>query len=267
MKNQTKLWRLFFAVGLFAIAIQQLVVADFMPVILPAGYPAWLSHRLIWDWVFSILLAAACLCIFFRIKARLVSLLTAGVLLLFVLIFQVPGQLSIPEPFHLFVWSNPFKELTLSGGAFLVAGSFVRGNNVSGLEHFLEKLIPAGKYFFAVTMVVFGAMHFVYLDFVTTLVPNWIPGHIFWAQLAGMGLFSGGIAIILAGVQVSMFGVKTIMSPYHLAAKLLGIIIFIWLIVLHIPRAIADPYSGNGNEVVSVFEALAFSGIAFLISE
>jgi uncharacterized membrane protein len=254
MKNKTKLWRLFFAIGLFAIAIQQLVVADFMPVILPAGYPAWLSHRLIWDWVFSILLAAACLCIFFRIKARLVSLLTAGVLLLFVLIFQVPGQLSIPEPFHLFVWSNPFKELTLSGGAFLVAGSFARGNNVSGLEHFLEKLIPSGKYFFAVTMVVFGAMHFVYLDFVTIMVPNWIPGHIFWAQLAGIGLMAGGLGIIL--------NIKR-----HLAAKLLGVSIFIWLIVLHIPRAIADPYSGNGNEVVSVFEALAFSGIAFLISE
>jgi uncharacterized membrane protein len=251
MKNKTKIWRLFFAIGLFAIAIQQLVVADFMPVILPAGYPTWLSHRLIWDWIFSILLAAACLCIFFRIKARLVSLLTGGVLLLMVVIFQISGQ---PAPNMLGAWTNAFKELTLSGGAFLVAGSFVRGNKVSGLEHFLEKLIPAGKYFFAVTMVVFGAMHFVYLDFVTILVPNWIPGHIFWAQLAGIGLMAGGLGIIL--------NIKR-----HLAAKLLGATIFIWLIVLHIPRAIADPYSGNGNEVVSVFEALAFSGIAFLISE
>jgi uncharacterized membrane protein len=251
MKNQTKLWRLFFAIGLFAIAIQQLVVADFMPVILPAGYPAWLSHRLIWDWVFSIALAAACLCIIFRIKARLVSLVTGGVLLLMVIIFQIPGQ---PAPKMLGAWTNAFKELTLSGGAFLIAGSLVRGNNVSGLENFLEKLIPAGKYFFAVTMVVFGFMHFLYLSFVIALVPNWIPGHIFWSQLAGIALMAGGLGIIL--------NIKR-----HLAARLLGIIIFIWLIVLHIPRAITDPYSGNGNEVVSVFEALAFSGIAFLIAE
>jgi uncharacterized membrane protein len=251
MKNKTKLWRLFFAIGLLAIAIQQLVVADFMPVILPAGYPSWLSHRLIWDWVFSILLAAACCCIIFRIKARLVSLLTGGFLLVMVIIFQISGQ---PAPSMLAAWSNAFKELTLAGGAFIVAGSLLRDNNVSPLENFLEKLIPAGKYFFAVTMVVFGAMHFVYLSFVIALVPNWIPGHIFWSQLAGIALIAGGLGIIL--------NIKR-----HLAANLLGIIIFIWFIVLHIPRAIADPHSGNGNEVVSVFEALAFSGIAFLIAE
>jgi hypothetical protein len=38
--------------------------------------------------------------------------------------------------------------------------------------------------------------------------------------------------------------------------------IFLWLIVLHIPRAIAEPYVAKGNEITSVFEALAFSGIA-----
>jgi hypothetical protein len=51
----------------------------------------------------------------------------------------------------------------------------------------------------------------------------------------------------------------------HLAANLLGIMIFIWFIILHIPRAMVDPHSGNGNEITSVFEALSFSGIALLI--
>ena len=34
--------------------------------------------------------------------------------------------------------------------------------------------------------------------------------------------------------------------------------------MLHIPRAIADPHSGLGNEWTSVCETLAFSGIAFM---
>jgi hypothetical protein len=42
--------------------------------------------------------------------------------------------------------------------------------------------------------------------------------------------------------------------------------LFLWVILLHIPRAIADPHSGNGNEWTSVFQALAFSGIAFILS-
>jgi len=42
--------------------------------------------------------------------------------------------------------------------------------------------------------------------------------------------------------------------------------IFLWFILLHIPRAIADPYIEKGNEITSVFESLGFSGIAFLIA-
>jgi len=249
MENTTRVWRLFFAVGLFAIVIQELINADFVQVMLPAGFPEWLSHRLIWNWIFSLPLAIACICIIAEIKARPISLIVGGVLLLLVILFQIPGQHT---PMVLAFWVNPLKELTLSGGAFLAAGSMERENKVSQLEYLLEKLIPAGKYFFAVTMLIFGYTHFLYHDFAATLVPNWIPGHLFWTYFAGISLMAGGLGIIL--------NIKR-----RLAANLLGIAIFIWFIILHIPRAVADPYSGNGNEITSVFEALSFSGIAFLI--
>jgi hypothetical protein len=42
--------------------------------------------------------------------------------------------------------------------------------------------------------------------------------------------------------------------------------IFLWFIFLHIPRAIADPYAAQGNEVVSASDALAFTGTAFIIA-
>lgn len=249
MENTTGIWRLFFAVGLFAIAIQELINQDFVFVMLPGGFPEWLSNRLIWNWIFSLPLAIACICIILEIKARPISLIIGAILLLVVILFQIPGQHT---PMVLAFWVNPFKELTLSGGAFLVAGSSARENKVSPLENFLEKLIPAGKYFFAVTMVVFGYSHFLYGDFVVALVPKWIPGHLFWTYFAGTALMAGGLGIIL-NIQ------------RRLAANLLGIMIFTWFIVLHIPRAVVDPYSGNGNEITSVFEALSFSGIAFLI--
>jgi hypothetical protein len=40
--------------------------------------------------------------------------------------------------------------------------------------------------------------------------------------------------------------------------------IFLWVILLHIPRAAAD--LRNTNEMTAVFEALAFSGAAFLVA-
>jgi hypothetical protein len=249
MENTTRVWRFFFALGLFAIAIQEITNKDLLPVMLPAGFPDWLSHRLFWDWVLSLPLAVACICIIMEIKARLMLLIMGAVLLVLVVLFQVPGQ---HVPMVLALWVNPLKELTLSGGAFIAAGTLIRDNQVLPIEFFLEKLIPAGKYFFAVTMLVFGYTHFLYRDFVVTLVPNWIPGHVFWTYFAGVALMAGGLGILL--------NIKR-----HLAANLLGIAIFTWFIVLHIPRAIADPHTGNGNEVTSVFEALSFSGIAFLI--
>ena len=254
MKKYNKLWQCFYAVGLMAIAIQQLVCKDFRPVILPTAFPAWLqAARLTCTWIFSVLLIAACLSILLNIKARTVSLITAFILLLMAICFHVPFVLSGAYAGFLGTWTDPLKCLTLSGGAFVVAGTFSRDMHASGFIYFLEKLIPLGKFFVAITMLLFGIDHFLYTQFVVTLVPTWIPGSLFWTYFAGAALALSGLAIII--------NIKR-----KLAANLLGLMIFLWLIMLHIPRAVADPHSGNGNEWTSVFEALAFSGIAFLIA-
>jgi uncharacterized membrane protein YphA (DoxX/SURF4 family) len=101
--------------------------------------------------------------------------------------------------------------------------------------------------------VVFGIEHFVYPAFVATLVPAWIPGHLFWTYFAGVALIAGGIGMMVK-------------STTRIASLMVGIMIFLWLLMLHIPRAIADPRTGLGNEWTSVFEALAFSGIGFMLA-
>ena len=75
----------------------------------------------------------------------------------------------------------------------------------------------------------------------------------FWTYFAGTALIAGGLGIV----------VKRVARP---AALLLGVMIFLWVLMLHIPRAIADPYTNVGNEWASVFEALAFSGMAFMLA-
>jgi uncharacterized membrane protein YphA (DoxX/SURF4 family) len=84
-------------------------------------------------------------------------------------------------------------------------------------------------------------------------VPSWIPWQYFWTYFAAVALIGGGMAIIL-DFRVRLF------------ANLLAIMIFLWLILLHIPRAIADPHSLNGNEITSVFEAFAYPGIALVLA-
>jgi len=251
MEDYNKLWRFFFAISLVAIAGQQLYCADFRPLIM-TPWAAWMPGRLIWTWICSAGLIAVAIAIILEIKARSTAIVTGVVFLLFVLVFHIPYQAANNLHF-LGAWGDAFKELAYSGGCFIVAGSFPEEQTTSGFINHAAKLIPFGKYFFCTTMIVFGFEHFIYPAFVATLVPNWIPGHLFWAYFGGVALIVAGLAIVL-NIQA------------NLAAALLGAMIFLWFILLHIPRAIIDPYSGNGNEWTSVFEVLGFSGIAFLIA-
>ena len=49
-----------------------------------------------------------------------------------------------------------------------------------------------------------------------------------------------------------------------MAAALTALMIFLWVILLHIPRALADLH--NTSESTAVFEALAMTGIALLLA-
>src|SRR5690606_11820617 len=134
---------------------------------------------------------------------------------------------------HLGVWTNALKELALAGGAFVMAGSFPEEKSMaatkSPLLSLLEKFIPLGPVFFSITMLLFGIDHLLYTETISHLGPDWIPGPIFWTYVAGFALIGAGAAIIL-NQRRKEIGI------------LLAIMIFIWVIVLHIPRAIAAPF-------------------------
>jgi len=144
--------------------------------------------------------------------------------------------------------------LRAAGGAFVIAGSLPKvKTTTSSLLGTLEKLIPLGRIFFSVMIVLYGYAHFLYTKPISTLVPHWIPGAMFWTYFAGGALICAGVAVI--------FRIRL-----ELTAMLLGIMILIWLIVLHMPMAFTDPFGNKSNSLVSTFSALAFSATAFLIA-
>jgi uncharacterized membrane protein len=241
--------RIFYAIGLIGIGVQHFIFRDFIPVIVPA-WPSWIPGRPFWALLVGAALIAAGLAILFNIKARTVATITGAVILLLVIIDDIPSQLANHSN-SLGSWTNTFKALTMCGGAWLVAGSLPEP--ASTRQPFIEQLMPIGRFFLPITVIAFGIDHFLYAPFVAMLVPAWIPGHIFWTYFAGIGLIASGAAMSLKILP-------------QLAALMLGIMIFLWFLMLHIPRAIADPHSGLGNEWTSVCEALAFSGIAFLLA-
>jgi uncharacterized membrane protein len=239
--------RAFYAIGLIGIGIQHFIFRDFIPVIVPL-WPAWIPGRSYWAYAVGAALIAAGAAILFGIRARTAAAMTGAALLALVVIDDIPGTLA-GYPAHLGSWTNAFKALTLCGGAWVVAESLPERE--SNWASPLESLMPFGGFFLPITVIVFGIDHFLYTAFVATLVPGWIPGKVFWTYFAGVALIAAGVGMIVKVLP-------------RLASLMLGIMIFLWLLMLHIPRAIADPRRGLGNEWTSVFEALAFSGIAFM---
>ena len=108
-----------------------------------------------------------------------------------------------------------------------------------------------GRLLFGIPMVVFGIQHFIYVDFVITLIPPWIPGRAFWTYFTGVALMAAGTGIVLNRTG-------------RLAATLLGVMIFLFFLLVHIPQVAASP--ADPHQWTYLTQAFTFSGIAFAVA-
>jgi len=98
-------------------------------------------------------------------------------------------------------------------------------------------------------MVIFGIQHYMYVDFVITLIPEWIAGRRFWTYFTGTALLSAGVAITL----------NRIARP---ATALLGAMILGFFVLVHVPLVLGRP--NEPDQITYLTQAFTFSGIAFL---
>jgi len=262
MNNLIKTGRLFFCLGIIAYGIQQIVIRDFRPQILP-GFPAWAHDNSIFAIVTGIIMIAVGLIIsgLFGVEGthrKKICLYLGFYFLVLIIVSHIPYLLFVyPHKLsHLGSWGDALKELAFSGGAFVVAGSFSSILSLSdtspSFQIVLEKLIPVGRIFFCTTIILFGCNHFVY-D-ISGMVPKWYGMPTFWS-------YFGGAALILSGTAILF---KIFLKPVGL---LLALMLFLWFVSLHVPNAIEDPYVGRGNRIVSAFDALFFCGVALILSQ
>ncbi len=91
-----------------------------------------------------------------------------------------------------------------------------------------DKLLGLGRVFFAVPLAVFGAEHLAGAKLIMQIVPRWMPGRIFWTYFVGLALIAAAISILL-------------MKHVRLSASLLAILFFLFVLMIHLPNAIANP--------------------------
>ncbi|HEY4148564.1 MAG TPA: hypothetical protein VGM41_06540 [Chitinophagaceae bacterium] len=252
MRNLSNIGRIFYGIAIAAMGIRTIYYSDFPYMLIPPKH-SWISDHVILVYISGALLILAGACIAFGKKTMSISLLLGSVLLLIFCFYFIPYELMVsPNYMHFYAWENAAKELVFSGGAFVIAGCFSEKSE-NPLTGFLKKLLPLGTIVFSLTIISFGINHFLYAKEASGYIPSWVPSHIFWMYFTGSALIGSAIAII--------FKIKP-----RLFAALLGTMIFIWVIILHIPKAIAAPITDKGGEITSAFLALAYCGIAFVIA-
>ena len=125
---------------------------------------------------------------------------------------SIPGQVFWPY----------FAGASISlAGALAVKGEvlFAKGT---------DKIVSMGRLFFAVPMAVFGAQHFTEAKFIVQLVPSWIPGAWFWTYFVGTALIAAALSMVVK-------------KQAGLAASLLALMLFLFVVLMHIPNVVAKP--------------------------
>jgi uncharacterized membrane protein len=115
------------------------------------------------------------------------------------------------------------------------------------------RLIHLGQRVFAMSSLVFGAAHFVYMKHTSELVPKWLPpSQVFWGYLTGVGFVAAGIAILT--------GIKG-----RLAATLMTAMIACFGLLVHTPILLSD-HSSHWNWTESAMN-LAVLGTSWVVMD
>jgi uncharacterized membrane protein len=132
------------------------------------------------------------------------------------------------------------------GGAILIIGLAMGAKNGFRQARGEEKLIWFGPLLFAIPMAIFGGDHMVTAKFIVRIIPAWIPGHLFWAYFVGVALIAAGLSLATK-------------IQWRLASLLLGIMIFLFVVLLHIPALFTFPHARTQLTIIALRD-LALSG-------
>lgn len=82
------------------------------------------------------------------------------------------------------------------------------------------------------------------------MIPRWIPFPLFWAYVTGCGHVAAGLSLV-SGIAV------------RLASTLLAAMLACFVILLHIPRVLADPASRIEWTMLAI--AMSLTGAAWIM--
>lgn len=115
----------------------------------------------------------------------------------------------------------------------------------------LDKLTLFGAVFYAAPVAAFGTEHFTLTPVIASIIPAWIPWHVFWAYLVGACFIAAGFSLVTR-------------IQWRLAASLLAMTFFLFVALMDIPGWLQNPRDRFG--LAFVLRELSFGAGPFALA-
>ncbi len=245
MPSTINIGRYLLAVAVLAFGIEQVVFKHPLTAFIPmTGLP---QKQLIIAVITGVLFVVAGLRIAFNFGGKYTAWFPCTLFFLLFLVLHLPALLSNIRNGG--EWTVCFELVALGSGALIAV--ILNHPVLTARPHNNNKWLNVARILFAVSLIVFSGLHFIYADYIATLIPGWIPFHLFWSYFFGVAFIAAAASLLLQLVV-------------HLSTLLLAIVFFVWVLVLHLPRCINNMHTEA--EWTSLFVAFAMGSTALMFA-
>ena len=227
-------------VGLIGLGVLSVIHRDFALQWQPV--PADIPGRAVLGMISGLILIAAGLLLLIARTRAWGAAIAAAFIGLWVLGLHLPKALA--HPGSLPGWLGIGETLAMTMGAFVL---FREQRSAEGRDRWARAAVPV----FGVTLVMFGASHFLFAKFTASMIPDWLPMRLALAYVTG-SIHAGCGLVILSG------------RWRWIAAAVEAAMMTSFVLLVHLPRVAAHPT--DRLELTMLFVAITLSSAAWGIA-
>ena len=180
-----------FAVTMIGLGIIGLLHRNFVPVWNPA--PKVSAGGLLVS-LSSLISLSAGIGLLIRRMAGAAARLLLATFLLWLLLFRLPNLLLVPA--FAACWSV-FPLAVMLAAAWVLYVWFATDWDRNYLSFVIgSNGLRVARTLYGLSLIFFGAAHFIDVKDTLSLIPNWLPGHLFWAYFTGCAFIAAGVAAV-----------------------------------------------------------------------
>ena len=150
----------------------------------------------------------------------------------------------------LFEISSTVVAMCSAGIALFLIGVLAAKNEIAEARG-LDKVVALSNLCVAIPLAVFGALHLFAPQFVTDIVPVYMPWRLFWVYFVGCALIAASLSI------ATRIGVRW-------SGLLFGIMMFLFVAMIHFPGALRQPH--NRIFWTIVFREMSFGSAGWILA-